>query len=264
MANNDNALLLSVRDGLNAALTQQAKALPTGFKSEKFAQNAVFMIRDSKSDFSQCKPETIIRTLMKAAILGLDPLRGECYAIPYKQDCTMQISYRGEQKLISQHAVRPIKNLYAEVIRDGDFIEYGTNETGRYITHKPLPLNNADVIGAFARVDYQDGGVDYEVMSKADIESVRTNFSKMPNGDPWKKSYPEMCKKTVLRRLCKHIDIQFETAEMSQAFETESDFDVNKKPEKPVVPNVFEKEEDVVEVEYTEVEEIDTSDLPFA
>lgn len=46
----------------------------------------------------------------------------------------------------------------------------------------------------------------------------------------WKESYGEMCKKTVLRRLCKLIDLNFDTAEQCQAFEDGSAFDVKEKP----------------------------------
>ena len=67
-------------------------------------------------------------------------------------------------------------------------------------------------------------------MSKEDIEHTRQTFSKAANSKAWKESYGEMCKKTVLRRLCKLIDLNFDTAEQCQAFEDGSAFDVKEKP----------------------------------
>ena len=89
-------------------------------------------------------------------------------------------------------------------------------------------------------------------MSKAEIEHTRQAFSKAANSKAWKDSYGEMCKKTVLRRLCKLIDLNFDNAEQIEAFEDGSDFDVKgheiKEPEKAV-----DVMADVIDVEATEV-----------
>jgi recombination protein RecT len=65
----------------------------------------------------------------------------------------------------------------------------------------------------------------YETMSKADIENTRQSFSKAMNSKAWKNSYGEMCKKTVLRRLCKLIDLDF-NSEQIKAYEEGSLMDV--------------------------------------
>ena len=91
-------------------------------------------------------------------------------------------------------------------------------------------------------------------MSVEEIEQTRKDFSKAPNSDAWKKSFSEMCKKTVLRRLCKHIELDFETVEMQKLFESESDFDVHKKPEPPQAPDVFTDAE-VIDVDAEIIEE---------
>ena len=76
---------------------------------------------------------------------------------------------------------------------------------------------------------------------------VRKDFY---NSKAWKESYGEMCKKTVLRRLCKLIDLNFDTAEAMQAFEDGSAFDVKEHKAEP------EKATDVFEVIDTEAKEI--------
>jgi recombination protein RecT len=58
-----------------------------------------------------------------------------------------------------------------------------------------------------------------------------------------------MCKKTVLRRLCKLIDLNFDTAEAMQAFEDGSDFDVKKHKQEP------ERAVDVFDTEAKEIKD---------
>ena len=70
-----------------------------------------------------------------------------------------------------------------------------------------------------------------------------------------------MCKKTVLRRLCKLIDLNFDTLEAKQAFEDGSAFDVrgNEKKEVYEAHDVYaaepEAEADVVDGEFKEVDQ---------
>ena len=54
-------------------------------------------------------------------------------------------------------------------------------------------------------------------MSKADIENTRKH-SNSPNSPAWSSYYSEMAKKTVLRRLCKSIDLEFENATQQAIF----------------------------------------------
>ena len=64
------------------------------------------------------------------------------------------------------------------------------------------------------------------------------------NSKAWKESYGEMCKKTVLRRLCKLIDLNFDTAEQCQAFEDGSSFDVKEKPkEKYQAQDIYQSQD---------------------
>ena len=64
-------------------------------------------------------------------------------------------------------------------------------------------------------------------MSVKDINSVRNNYSKASQSKAWKYSFDEMCKKTVLRRLAKHISTDFESVEAHSAWEDGSGMDFN-------------------------------------
>ncbi len=93
-------------------------------------------------------------------------------------------------------------------------------------------------MGAFAICEFADGGLLYETMSTEDMENVRANYSKAANSKAWKTSTDTMYMKTVLKRLCKNIEVDFETIEMRKAWEDGSDFDTNRiksQPETEVV-----------------------------
>ena len=241
MATNDKNYLMAIHDGLNTSLEKQVAALPKEFNKQRFVQNCMTVLQDGQADFSNCEPASVVRTLLKGAFLGLDFFNGECYAIAYSGKVQFQTDYKGEIKLCKRYSSNPILDIYAKVVREGDeFVE--VIENGRQtINFKPLPFNNGAIIGAFAVCLYKDGGMIYDTMSKEEIEHTRKTFSKQANGQAWTSSYGEMCKKTVLRRLCKMIDLNFDTAEQMQAFEDASDFDVKnpKMPEPEKATDVF-------------------------
>ena len=75
---------------------------------------------------------------------------------------------------------------------------------------KPIPFSDKEMVGAFAVVLFEDGSMMYDTMSKNDIENVRNTYSKAKDSQAWRSSTGEMYKKTVLRRLCKLIDLDFD------------------------------------------------------
>lgn len=260
MANSNNNFLVAVYNSMENGVTAQREALPKAFNSKRYLQNCINYIKSSKADFTQCEPSTVASTFLKGAFLNLE-FGTECYAIPYKNNCEFQASYIGNCKIAKKYSIRKIKDLYAKLVREGDEFSDHVVNGQQSIDFSPKPFNNGAIIGAFAVVLYEDGGMDYETMSAAEINETRDNFSKAKSSGAWINSYGEMCKKTVLRRLCKHIEIDFETAEMQQLFESESDFDINKKPEPPKAPDIFSEPIDVEVVE--EVPEEMIKEMPF-
>ena len=82
----------------------------------------------------------------------------------------------------------------------------------------PKFLNDGKIIGAFAAVIYKDGGLNYDVMTLTELENTRKH-SKAANSPAWKDFTSEMYKKTVLRRLCKYIDLEFENPMQQTTFD---------------------------------------------
>ena len=104
--------------------------------------------------------------------------------------------------------------------------ETGIEANKRYVTFKPKVFNNKPVIGAFAVAEFQDGDILVETMNMDELEAVRKK-SKMGNAGAWKEFTGEMQKKSVIRRLCKKIEIDFENPEQKQIFESDTDIETD-------------------------------------
>lgn len=219
----------TIKTGLTKKLTENKEALPAGFNQQRFILNCITVIQDmmkdnkKKEQLEKIKPETIPVCLAKAAYLGLDFFNGECYAIPYGGNLTFQTDYKGEIKLCKRYSKNKIKDIFAKVVRQGDFFMEEVDGGKQNVQYRPKPFSNEQMIGAFAIVVFEDGSMMYDTMSSEDIENVRNTYSKMKDSQAWKSSTGEMYKKTVLRRLCKLIDLDFDNIEQQKAYEDGGD-----------------------------------------
>lgn len=249
--------LVTIHANLEKLLDSKRDAMPKGFNKTRFLQNCMTVLQDTNG-IEKADALSVARTMLKGAFLGLDFFNRECYAIVYGNTVQFQTDYKGEIKLAKKYSVRPVKDIYAKLVREGDeFTEEIVNGQPT-INFKPKPFNNGTILGAFAVALFEDGGMIYEVMSTEEIESTRKNYSKQPNGQAWTKSTGEMYKKTVLRRLCKNIELDFDTIEQAQTFEDSSDFDFDKEP-KPAQQSPLD---DVIDAEFKVIEETGETNEP--
>lgn len=206
----------SFSTALSAKLDSVSDALPIDFNKARFVQNALALINDNPAlqKYSQAQ---LMGGLLKGAYLGLDFYSKECYLIPYGSQLNYQTDYRGAKKLAKKYSIRPIKDIYAKLIREGDEFEELIINGEPTFNFKPKFLNDGKILGAFAVVLYKDGGLAYDVMPLSDLENTRKH-SKASNSPAWKDFTGEMYKKTVLHRLCKQIEIDFENPTQREAF----------------------------------------------
>lgn len=225
-------VLSDVSNILMELLLNNSKALPKNFNQTRFLQNCLTVLGETKN-IDKCTPISVAKTMIKGAYLGLDFFRKECYAIPYeilenrratgKYELNFQTDYKGEKKLCMQYSERSLLDIYARIVREGDELEVGIKEGKQIVNFNPKEFNDAKVIGAFAVAYFNDGGMAYDAMSIKEIDKVRENYAKKNTegeyGPSWRKSPEEMQKKTVLRRLCKMISLNFDNSEQDQAFQ---------------------------------------------
>lgn len=125
--------------------------------------------------------------------------------------------------MCKRYSKNKIKDIFAKVVRQGDFFMEEVDGGKQNVKYRPKPFSNEQMIGAFAIVVFEDGSMMYDTMSSEDIENVRNTYSKAKDSQAWKSSTGEMYKKTVLRRLCKLIDLDFDNIEQQKAYEDGGD-----------------------------------------
>ena len=239
-------------------LDSVSDALPKDFNKARFVQNALALVNENPN-IAKYGQQKIMSGLLKGAYLGLDFYSKECYLVPYGNDLNYQTDYRGAKKLAKKYSIRPIKDIYAKLVHEGDLFEEKIIGGEQSFDFKPKPFNDGKIIGAFAVVLYTDGGMAYDTMSLADLENTR-KASKASNSPAWKNFTGEMYKKTVLHRLCKHIELDFENPTQQNMFLSgmEIETDQQKIAENEIAENANSVDfpEDVV-VESNAVEESD-------
>ena len=250
-----NELIQNLTDSLDVSLTAVKDALPKTFNKERFLQNTIAVIKQNP-ELQKYNKNELLTCMLRGSYLSLDFMAKECWLVPYNGHVTFQTSYKGECKFVKRYSIRPLLDVKAEIVRVGDEIDYGINEDNKpYIKYKPIPFNTQNVVGAFAVAYFKDGGILYEVMSMDEINKVR-NVSRAASSSssPWKTFPEEMYKKTVLRRLCKSIETDFDTVEQHEAWDEGSGVDFVNKPTPTEVHDPF-AETDVVNEESESVVE---------
>ena len=206
-------------------------ALPSDFNRARFVQNTVALVQENEQ-LAHMPQAKLVPALLKGAYLGLDFFSKECYAVPYGQQVQFMPSYTGMVKLAKRFSKRPLRDIYGHIVRDGDEFESGMEDGREYVRFKPKPFNDGPIVGAFAVAQFADGGIKVEVMSKTQLDAVK-RMSKAQSGTAWKFFADEMYKKSVIRRLCKGIDLDMENVEQAR---------------------IMQAEEEAVEAEVTEVD----------
>jgi recombinational DNA repair protein RecT len=82
------------------------------------------------------------------------------------------------------------------------------------LTHQPdwEAADRGPLKFVYSVAKLKDGGIQFEVMSRAEIEKVRAQ-SKAGSSGPWVNHFEEMAKKTVIRRLFKYLPVSIEIAQ---------------------------------------------------
>lgn len=221
-----NELQVKFSEQLTDKLAEISDALPRELNKTRFAQNCVALMNDHP-ELAKINRAQVIASMLKGAYMGLDYMQGEAYLIPYGNNVQFQTSYKGECKFVKRYSVRPILDIYSKVIRNGDVFKETIVDGKPSITFEPVPFSDEPIVGVFAVVLYKDGGMEYETMTTKDVNDTRNIYSKQANGKAWKNSWSEMARKSVLRRLCKHIECDFESVEAMKAWEDGGDLDAN-------------------------------------
>jgi recombination protein RecT len=210
---------------LNAQRESLMEILPKHVTPERLLKTMLVAVNRNQ-ELLECTTASILETISRAAELGLDlsGTLGEAYPVPFNnktksggwvKQCQLIIGYRGMAKLARQSG--EIKTITADVVHANDHFKLRKGSKAECV-FEPNYTDRGVVIGAFAHVEFKDGGEQFEFMLRDDIETIRrrSKAGTDRDGNPvgaWRSDWGEMAKKTVFKRLAKWLPLSPEKAE---------------------------------------------------
>jgi recombination protein RecT len=206
-----------------------AQIMPKHLDPERMIRIALIAVSRTPK-LLECSPVSLLRASLESAAVGLEPNTPlqHAWLIPYYNrrgnggqggyEVQFQIGYRGLVDLARRSG--EIKSIAAHCVYVNDIFEC---ELG-LVTHlRHVPnfdvKDRGDLRLVYAVAHMKDGGSQLEVMSRNQIEDVKSRSQSAGKPDsPWTTSYDEMARKTVVKRLCKMLPV---STEMARAIESD-------------------------------------------
>ena len=203
---------MTIPDMVKAMMPEIKKALPSVITPERFTRIALSALNNTPQ-LQQCTPMSFLAALMNAAQLGVEPNTplGQAYLIPYKNkgnlECQFQLGYKGLIDLAYRNG--QMQTIQAQAVYENDFFEYEYGLEPKLI-HRPAFSDRGELVYFYGVWRATTGGYGFSVMSKVDMESYARTYSKAFDSgySPWKTSYEEMAKKTVIKQALKYAPIK--------------------------------------------------------
>lgn len=221
----DNQLVTTAKRDIKALLqsdtvkSQLALALPKWLTADRMARVACTAVIKSPK-LLDCKPESLLQAVMLCAQAGLEPDGRSAHLIPYGDQVQVIFDYKGLVALAERNGVECI---YADRVCENDEFEAIVVDGEKKLTHKVDWKKPRGAAYAYYTSCRRNGRLDYEVMTKEEVDAVRKR-SKASGSGPWVTDYDEMAKKTTIRRMSKRWDLSPETREAMNADDDVPDF----------------------------------------
>ena len=194
--------------------------LPPNYSAENALKAAWLALqevtdKDGKPALTVCDRNSIMNSLLKMVIQGLNPAKNQCYFVVFGSKLVLMRSYFGSIH-VAKSVNENIEDIVADVVYEGDEFEYEKlRGKTRIVTHKQKLENieKAKIKAAYATVIYKDGRDESVIMTIGEIKQAWKQSNTHPIDDKnnirvgttHDKFMAEMCKKTVINRICKPI-----------------------------------------------------------
>jgi len=206
----------TVRDLVMQMRDQFSLALPRHITPDRFTRVALTALGKTPK-LADCTRESLLACLMDCSQLGLEPDGRKAHLIPYGNQCTLIIDYKGLVDLARRSG--DISYIHADVVCENDQFDYAYG-SGAHLNHIPATTGRGKPTHAYSFVKLKDGSEDFCVMNVDEVDAIRGR-SKAGKAGPWVTDWMEMAKKTVFRRHSKWLPL---SSEFQEAIE--KDFDV--------------------------------------
>lgn len=229
--------LAPFREALARSQASFAEALPATVRKyltpERLTKITLAAISRSPQ-LLECTPESVLRSVMDAAALGLEPggPLGQAYLVPFrnkgKPEAQLIIGYRGLITLARRSG--EIESVASNIVFARDRfrcdLATGTLEHEPFFAELPdgaSQMSDDDIdaacdrgkpVAVYCVAKFVGGGQHVDVMTMADCEKIRRRSqSGAKNEGPWGSDYLEMCRKSCVRRSAKYWPLSIELAD---------------------------------------------------
>jgi recombination protein RecT len=209
------------------------KVIPPGMVIDAMLRVARSTASDVK--FARAEPASFLRALLKCARAGLYPDGREAHLMCFGTEVTAIFDVKGIITLASRAGIL----VNAKLVHENDefIVEEDDGEGKTRVTHRVnYRKDRGDLQVVYARAVLPDGKVDYEVMTADEVDHVRKTYSKQADKGPWKDSFGEMAKKTVIKRHSKRWDM---SPEIRQAINDDDDSILHTDKPAPISAPIF-------------------------
>jgi recombination protein RecT len=150
---------------------------------------------------------SIFGGVMEALKLGLTiggPMQ-ESWLIPFNvkgtKIATLIIGYQGFRNILDRG--KSVIDLHPVAVYSNDEFDYELGSRP-YVKHKPRLTDRGELIAVYAVAHLPRGGIQLEVMGKAEVDQHRAK-SRAGQTGPWVDHYEAMALKTVVRKISKYL-----------------------------------------------------------
>ncbi len=232
---------------INASAKELGRALQDELRGDRFARIALTNIRINPT-LLKCTPESFLGALFTAAQLGIEPVAGRAYLIPFNNsrkrlnpkpgesewhkvmECQFMMGYKGVAELFYRHEKSVMLNW--GVVKEGDEFEYELG-TSAFLKHRPSKDNAAaKIYGYYVIAELKGQAKPFMYMSADECMQHGREHSKTYDkkkgefypDSPWATNPESMCLKTVLIQLAKVLPLSVELQRALEADETSREF----------------------------------------
>lgn len=217
----------SMKELIGSYSKELGQSLPEHLRADRLVRIALTCIRQTP-DLAKCTPESFLGALFTAAQIGVEPIAGRAYLLPFnntkkKPDGTWHtvkeaqfvLGYKGIVDLFYRH--EKAVSLDWGIVHEGDVFEYGKG-TDAYLRHIEHKAPDAQILGYWVMANLLNGGKPFHYMTLGECLEHGKRHSKTYSkkkeewfeNSPWIKDQDAMCLKTVLVQLAKILPISIE------------------------------------------------------
>lgn len=172
-------------------------------------------------------PISVSNSLLKMVVQGMNPIKGQCYFIPYKNasggyDINFQRSYGGNYAL-AKRVSKMVEIIPSAIYKSDKFSFSVDSQTGKkkILEHtQTLDSLSSEVIGAYAVIHYEDKSTQLIIKNIAQIRKAWEQGATKGSSPAHKNFTDEMAIKTIVTYACKllimssmDVDIEDEESE---------------------------------------------------